>query len=327
METCISQSNAHGKRVAVLGGCGFIGSHICRELVLRGYAVTAFARRVGSRALIEDIEDKICICEGDIGCAADVLSAIANAELLIHLAHTTTPGASMADPAYELTSNLVKSLEWLSRLSETNVRRVLYVSSGGTVYGISHTNRMDENHPTDPISAYGIAKLALEKYIMMYALQQNIDYCLLRPSNIYGARQKLHTGQGAIGVLSYRALCGVPLEIWGTGKTVRDYLYIDDMVSATLALLEYTGKHKVFNISSGTGHSILDIIGMLQDLLGSVPEIVHKPQRLWDVPANVLDSSRLHDETGWCPKVGLAEGIGHTLNWLINNFKRKATTI
>jgi UDP-glucose 4-epimerase len=312
----MSRIKALGKQVAVLGGCGFIGSHICRELVSRGYAVTMFVRRGGSRARIKDIEDKLNICEGDIVCPDDVLNAIASSRQLIHLAHTTTPVLSMEDPAYDCTSNLVASLRWLSRLSETDVSRILYVSSGGTVYGHPQACPIDENHPTNPISSYGITKLTLEKYVAMYAIQQEIEHCLLRPSNIYGKGQKLHTGQGVVGILSYRALAAEPIEIWGTGQAVRDYLYIDDMVSATLDLLEYTGEQKVFNISSGTGYSVLDVIRVLYSLLGSAPKIVYKPRRPWDVPANVLDSSRLQAETGWYPKVDLVEGIRQTLDWL-----------
>ena len=304
------------RRVAVLGGLGFIGSHICRQLVACGYAVRAFDKLYALRTLIEDIEGDVEIVEGDIARPDDVLSVVSDVDTVIHLIHTTVPGSSMKDPAYDISSNVIASVRWLSRLHETKIRRILYVSSGGTVYGLPRTNPIDETHPTDPISSYGITKLAIEKYVALYASMFDIDYCLLRPSNVYGAGQRLHIGQGVIGVLADRVLRGESLELWGTGKSLRDYLYIDDLVAATMALISYTGQHRIFNISSGKGSSVLDLITILRDQLSFTLKIEHKPDRVFDVPANVLDSSRLQTETGWQPRVGLEEGIARTIEWL-----------
>ena len=309
-------SEAAGRRVAVLGGLGFMGSHICRELSARGHAVRIFDKLYASRELIRDFEREVEVVEGDISRPHDVLSAIADADVVVHLVHTTVPGSSMDDPEYDITSNVIASVRWLGRLGETRVRRVLYFSSGGTVYGVPQSNPIDEGHPTNPISSYGITKLAVEKYVSMYASMFGVEYCLIRPSNVYGAGQRLHIGQGVIGEMAHRALCGEPLELWGTGESLRDYLHVDDLTAATLALLDYRGPHRVFNVSSGRGHSVLDIMAILRELLGSLPEVVRKPTRGFDVPANVLDSSRLRAETGWSPTVGLEEGIARAVAWL-----------
>ncbi|HEX8145340.1 MAG TPA: NAD-dependent epimerase/dehydratase family protein [Pyrinomonadaceae bacterium] len=303
-------------RVVVLGGLGFMGSHICRELVASGYRVRIFDRLYALRTLVEDIEDQIEIVEGDMALTDDVMNVLSDADAIIHLVHTTVPGSSMKDPAYDLSSNVVASVGWLSRLHETRVRRILYVSSGGTVYGLPQTNPIDERHPTDPISSYGITKLTIEKYVAMYAAMFGIDYCIVRPSNVYGPGQKLYIGQGVIGVLSDRALRGEPLEVWGTGESLRDYLHIEDLVHAITGLVAYMGPHRVFNISSGTGHSVLDIIRMLSRCLGFAPALVYKPDRGFDVPVNVLDSSRLRAETNWRPAIGLEDGIARTIEWL-----------
>lgn len=309
-------SETAGRRIVVLGGLGFMGSHICRELSARGYAVRIFDKLYASRELISDFERNVEVVAGDISRPHDVLSAVADADVVVHLVHTTVPGSSMNDPEYDITSNVIASVRWLSRLGETKVRRVLYFSSGGTVYGVPQSNLIDESHQTNPISSYGITKLAIEKYISMYASMSGVEYCLIRPSNVYGAGQRLHIGQGVIGVMAHRALRGEPLELWGAGESLRDYLHIEDMTAATLALLNYHGPHRIFNVSSGRGHSVLDIIAILRDQLGSLPEVVRKPTRGFDVPVNVLDSSRLHAETGWSPKVGLEEGIARTIAWL-----------
>jgi UDP-glucose 4-epimerase len=202
------------------------------------------------------------------------------------------------------------------RLSQISLKRIVYFSSGGTVYGLPQHNLIDEQHPTEPMSSYGITKLAIEKYVAMYARLSGVQYCIVRPSNVYGDGQRLHIGQGVIGVLADRGLRGEPLEIWGTGESLRDYLYVEDLVAATLALLDYRGPHQVFNVSSGVGHSVLDIVRLISDELGVTPEINYQPKRGFDVPVNVLDSSRLIAETGWRPHVGLEEGVARTIKWL-----------
>ena len=310
-----SSSGTKSGLVVVLGGLGFIGSHICRELVARSFAVRIFDKLYGSHALVEDIKPYIEIVEGDISRPSDVLRATRDASTIIHLIHTTVPGSSMDDPSYDITSNVVASVKWLSHLAETRIRRILYFSSGGTVYGMPYSNPIDENHPTNPISSYGITKLAIEKYLAMYASLYGVEHCILRPSNVYGPGQQLDIGQGVIGVMARRALRGEPIEIWGTGETVRDYLYVDDMVAATMALLGYDGPHRIFNVSSGKCYSVLDIIMILSNKLGFLTKI-YKPDRGFDVPINVLDSSRICSETGWCARISLEEGITRTIEWL-----------
>ena len=305
-----------GKRVVVLGGLGFMGSHLCRALVAGGRAVRVFDRPQASPGLLGGVGREVEIVEGDVARAEDVVGACADADVLVHLVHTTVPGSSMEDPAYDLTSNVVTSVNWLRRLGETRVRRLIFISSGGTVYGVPRTVPIGEDHPTDPISSYGITKLAIEKYVSAYASMLGIEYCIIRPSNVYGPGQRLHTGQGVIGVAADRALRGEPLELWGDGESLRDYLYVEDMAASVVSLLDYAGGERVFNASSGEGRSVLDIVETLREQLGPLPEVVRKPFRGFDVPVNVLDSSRLRRATGWRPSVTLREGVARTLEWL-----------
>ncbi|MCM3869114.1 MAG: NAD-dependent epimerase/dehydratase family protein [Pyrinomonadaceae bacterium] len=293
-----------------------MGSHICRELVAQGRTVRVFDKLYTSRELIRDIEHDLEIVEGDISCPSEVLPAIADADILIHLVHTTRPGSSMEDPAFDISSNVVASAKWLMLLPKTKARRILFVSSGGTVYGIPQVMPIDENHPTDPVCSYGISKLAIEKYISMYASMFGVEFCLLRPSNVYGEGQRLNVGQGVIGVMADRALRGEPLEIWGAEDNLRDYLHIDDMVSATMSLVDYSGPRRIFNVSSGEGHSVTEIVAMLTRALGFSPQIVRKPDRGFDVPSNVLDSTRLTEETGWRPIIDITAGIKRTVDWI-----------
>jgi len=299
-----------------LGGLGFLGSHVCRALVVRGYAVRIFDKLYALRHLVEDFEDKVEIIEGDIARPDDVLSTIAEAGTVINLVHTTVPGSSMKDPAYDVSSNVVATARWLARLHETKVRRLFYVSSGGTVYGNPQSQPITEDHPTEPVSSYGITKLSIEKYVAMYARSSGIEYRILRPANVYGEGQRLNIGQGVIGVMADRALRGEALQVWGNGTAMRDYLHVEDFVAAILTLLEYGGSHQVFNISSGEGRSVLDIINALKEQSGLSVTVEHSLDRGFDVAANVLSSARLQAETGWTPKVGFEAGIVRTVNWL-----------
>jgi UDP-glucose 4-epimerase len=299
----------------VLGGCGFIGSHLCRELV-KDRRVRVFDKLYTERHLIGDIAGEVEVVEGDATRADDVLAALEGAETVFHLVHTTVPGSSMSDPSYDVESNVAASVRWLSQVGQTSVRRIVFVSSGGTVYGIPRRNPVDEQHPTDPISSYGITKLAIEKYVAMYAAAAGIDYLILRPSNVYGEGQRLQIGQGVIGVLIDRALRGQELEVWGKGDSLRDFIYIADFIAAVRNLLTYTGSHRIFNVSGGKGHTVQDILEILQRKLGRLPEIRFEPARGFDVPANVLDASLLQAEVDWKPRVQLEEGIERVIKWL-----------
>ena len=309
------------ERVVVFGGLGFIGSHLCRELLKHCAAVKIFDRPGGSRESVRDIENSIEIAGGDISNTEDVIAALRDATVLINLVHTTVPGSSMKDPGYDVVSNVGSAVKWLERLQETDLRRIVYFSSGGTVYGVPEVVPISEDHPTNPISSYGITKLAIEKYTALYANRFGIDYRLVRPSNVYGPGQQLHQGQGVIGILAQCALNGEPLEVWGTGIDRRDYLFIDDLVDGLLKLLVYQGPQKVFNISSGTGHSVLDLIEVLSKEIDPLPPVVHRAERGFDVPINILDSSRLAQETGWRAEVDFAEGVRRTIAWLKERLK------
>ena len=313
------QSDAGRERVVVLGGLGFIGSHLSRSLNKHGYAVRIFDRPGVSRELIKDCERDVEIVAGDISQPQEVIDALESAAILINLVHTTVPGSSMKDPVHDIVSNVAGTVRWLQRLGETSLRKIVYFSSGGTVYGKPEQVPIPEDHPTNPLNSYGITKLALEKYTAMYASSFGIDHCVVRPSNVYGPGQRLVHGQGVIGIMADRALRGEVLELWGSGTDQRDYLFIDDLVSAILRLLGYTGPLNIFNVSSGTGHSVLDVISVLQAQLDHSPEVKHLPGRGFDVPVNILDSSRLQAATGWQPKISFEEGIRRTIEWLKNS--------
>jgi len=307
MDNNLSANN--GLRILVMGGLGFIGSNLSRLLLDEGYQVRIFDKLYGSRNLIADFADKIEIEEGDAERPDDILRSLRDIDVAIDLIHTTVPGASMNDPAYDVQSNVVSHAAWLSRIKNNKLSRIIYVSSGGTVYGVPQQNPIAEDHPTDPISSYGITKLAIEKYIALYANIQGIEYRICRPANVYGEGQRRHIGQGVIGVFLERCLKGQPIEIWGDGSARRDYLYIADLVQAIVSLIKHRGSGRIFNVSSGIGYSLNDIIAIIRDEL-KIPVVVkYITSRVFDVPVNVLDSSRLRLETGWKPQTDIVAGM------------------
>jgi len=299
-----------------MGGLGFIGSHLSRLLLQEGYQVRIFDKQYSSRDLISDIRNKIEIEEGDAERPEDILRSLKNVDIAIDLLHSTVPGSSMNDPSYDVQTNVSTHASWLSLLKKTRLIRIIYISSGGTVYGVPQKNPIGEDHPTEPICSYGITKLAIEKYIAMYANMNNIEYRICRPANIYGEGQRLNIGQGVISVFLERCLNGQPIEIWGDGSISRDYLYVSDMVHGIVKLINHQGDGRVFNISSGRGYSLNDITTIIRNEL-KLPVILKymKPRR-FDVPVNILDSSRFRLETGWEPKIDIVDGMRRVYDYL-----------
>lgn len=303
------------RRVVVLGGAGFIGRATVAMLRERGDAVRVYGHARGLARAGDALEGAELVA-GEIGDAAAVLRAIDGADAVIHLAHSTVPGSSMADPAGDVEANVAGNVRWLARLREASPGLLLFVSSGGTVYGRAQRPLVAEDHPTEPISPYGISKLALEKYVAMFAEAAGVRHLVARPANVYGPGQRLDAGQGVVGVSVSRALRGEPIEIWGTGEVRRDYLYVRDAARALVALLGVEGQETVFNVGSGEGRSVLDIVGALREVLPTPPEVRFAPGRVIDVPDNVLDSTRLRRATGWAPEVSFPEGLAATVAWV-----------
>ena len=296
-------------RVGVLGGCGYIGSRLCRALAEAGYDVRAIDRERSIQLDGAPSGARIEIAEGDLARVADFDRLMDGVDTIVDLAYTTVPGTSMHDPARDVLTNVATAAAWLSRLGTTGVRRVMNVSSGGTVYGIPQYLPIDEDHPTNPICSYGITKLAIEKYTAMYAAMSDVDHVIVRPSNVFGPGQRTEGGQGLVATVVDRAIRGEMVEVWGSGSSVRDYLFVDDAVAAIAALVAYRGPLRVFNVATGTGRSVDDVIRSVETAIGDRVRVRRVPARGFDVPENVLCTSRIADETGWRPRTEFDAGV------------------
>jgi UDP-glucose 4-epimerase len=302
-------------KVLVLGGGGFIGTAVSLRLLSDGHAVTVFNRTeppLGHPLAAR----RAAWVTGEFSDGTDFGAMLAGVDAVVHLVSTTVPKSSMDDPVADARSNLCGTLHFMQQAVAAGVRKVVFISSGGTVYGRSQYLPIDERHPTEPQVAYGIVKLAIEKYLRMYSEMYGISATVLRVANPYGEWQGQHAGQGALGAFIRNALAGRPIDIWGDGSVVRDYLYVGDVATAFARALEHPAPYAVFNIGSGIGLSINEVADGIEQALGLRITRNYLPSRAIDVPANVLDRSLAARELGWEPVVPLAEGIQRTAAWL-----------
>jgi UDP-glucose 4-epimerase len=181
---------------------------------------------------------------------------------------------------------------------------------------VPRTVPIGEDHPTNPITSYGIGKLTIEKYLELYRVQHGVDYCVLRIANPFGERQRVASGQGAVTTFVHRAQRGELIEIWGDGRVVRDYLYVGDVAEAMVRALDHRGERRVINIGSGVGRDLNEIIAAIERVIGRPVERRHVPARSFDVPANVLDIGLARAELRWQPATAFEEGLRRTLRWV-----------
>jgi UDP-glucose 4-epimerase len=303
-------------KVVVFGGGGFIGSTIVDHLLRDSHQVVVFERpRVAPFRRFSPTE-KVEWRTGDILSEYDIDAAIQGVDGIIHLVSTTLPRTSNDDPVYDVQSNIVGTLGILKTMVKHGVPRIVFISSGGTVYGSPVYLPVDENHPTNPQVSYGVTKLTIEKYLLIYERMHGIRPVILRVANPYGERQRIETAQGAVGVFIHRALHGQPIEIWGDGSVTRDFLHVADVAEAFVKALRYEGNERIFNISSGKGTSLNALVELLKRQLGLPIETVYKSGRSFDVPVNVLCNALAQSQLAWVPQVDLDCGIARTINWV-----------
>lgn len=296
----------------ILGGAGFIGSHVVDALLQRGHKVRVFDRpNVDTSNLVRSLPH-VEFHSGEFFNEDDVAKALVGIDTVVHLISTTTPASSNDNPVYDAETNIAGTVRLLALAKDAGVKKVVFASSGGTVYGEPMQLPISEAHPNNPICSYGITKLTVEKYLHLFHHLHGLDYSILRIANPYGERQNPGGGLGAVTVFLWKVLHGEPITIWGNGEVARDYFYISDLVAAFVKVIDDTPPSRIYNIGGGRAYSLNEIVATIQAVTGKAAKVNYTPARKLDVPVNYLDITRARNELAWAPTVSLEQGVAKT---------------
>ena len=300
--------------ILLIGGTGFVGRSLVARLSSIFPEIYTIAR---GDDIIEGLPN-VRHYQSGLDNAVLLKKLLPNCRVVFHLASETTPGSSILQPALEATNNLLPSLRFLECLQEYSHLSLIYVSTGGAIYGNTENEKVSEDMPLSPLSYYGAGKAALEKFICAYSRQTGNTAVILRPSNLYGPSQAYRQGFGIIPTVFNHLLTGKILQVWGDGTSVRDYLYLDDFLDFCLILLKnlsLEGTAKVYNIGSGQGTTLLELIGFIEQITGATILKNFQPARKVDVRRIVLDNSRIMERFSWKVQIDLHAGLTKTWEW------------
>ena len=297
-------------KVLVTGGAGFIGSHIVDALIERGDEVVVVDNL--STGSTENVNPKARFYNLSITdpALAEVFAA-ETPDMVSHHAAQVNLRRSVDDPRFDAEVNILGSLNVITSAVRYGVKKLIYASSGGAVYGEPQYLPVDENHPVNPVSQYGVSKHAVEHYLYCYA-QYGLNYAALRYSNVYGPRQNPAGEAGVIAIFSQQMLRGERPTIFGPGNKTRDYTHVSDVVRANLMAME-RGHNTMYNIGTGLETSDQDIFDAVAQALGYDGKALHVPVRPGEIQRISLDYTRARREIGWRPTVSLREGIQKTV--------------
>lgn len=295
-------------RISVLGASGFIGSHLVARLLDDGHDVVGYSRSAYAPRHA-NASGSYRHLTGDFPSETDFARIVDRSDVCLHLVSTTNPGSAEADPAHDVQANLLPTVRLAQSLADAASKtRLIFVSSGGTVYGNSNAVLLTEDVPAAPISTYGTAKSTAETYIRMLGHTRGLPGLIVRPSNLYGS--PLHGAPfGLIHKVIGQVERGESVDVWGDGLNVRDYLHIDDFIDFLASAVAHPAEAPVVNVGTGIGHSILDVIALVEPAVGRRASLRFHPARPIDVRRNVLDVDLARRAFGWSARIALADGI------------------
>jgi UDP-glucose 4-epimerase len=301
-------------RILVTGGAGFIGSHVADRMVALGHSVGVLDDL--STGFREFVPPAARFFHADLADAAALDRCLAEfqPEVVIHHAAQIDVRKSVEDPRRDAAINILGSLALLESAVRHGVRKVIYASTGGALYGEGRSLPATEDHPVNPEAPYGASKHTVEHYLYIWKLLHKLDYTVLRYPNVYGPRQNPHGEAGVNAIFIGLMLEGKRPKIFGTGEQVRDYLHVDDVVWANELALEQ-GSGEIVNIGTGVGTSVNQIFATLKELLEFAGEPIYEAARPGEVQRIYLDATRARRVLGWQPRVEFREGLRRTVEW------------
>ena len=308
--------------ILLFGAAGFIGSNLALYLAkTTDNKITLLDRKRELFSIPEIVNNKsITIYESIFDENTEFDQVLQGQDIVYHLVSTTVPGTSNLQIPQELSANVVATAKMLEACVRCGVKKVIFLSSGGTVYGREMQCPLHENTPTYPINSYGVQKITIEKLLYLYNYLYGLDYRVVRLANPYGPYQNPNGIIGAATTFTYKALKKEEIIVYGDGSVVRDYIYIDDVIRAMANIVEKDSKYKIFNLGSGYGTSIQQLINVIGSTLGVDLKIKYLPERKVDVPVNYLDISRYENTFGKLNPISLEEGIRKTASFLSDNY-------
>lgn len=305
-------------KILLLGGAGFIGTNLVIELSkTKQNEITVVDRKEQYFEPLKELGlSNVSFVESDFTLETDYVSLLKDYELVYHLVSTTIPGTSNQHISEELVANVVTTSKILEASVTAGVKKMVFISSGGTVYGKEVDCPIKETALTRPITSYGVQKISIENLLYLYNYMYGLDYRIIRLANPYGPYQRPNGMLGAVTTFTYKALKSEEIIVYGDGSVVRDYIYIDDSIRAIESIVKGDNKHKVFNIGSGYGTSVRQVLDAVENALGCKLNITYKEARAVDVPVNYLDISRYEKYYGKLNPLPLSEGIRKTAEFL-----------
>lgn len=306
------------KKIAIIGGAGFIGINL---------AISLSKNKEYEIYIIDEKEEffnelkslgflNVTFREEPFSLSVDFDSQVKGADIVYHLASTNIPGTSNLRISDELESNVIVTAKLLDACVRQNVKKVIFVSSGGTVYGKKGKLPIKEEMVTYPITSYGIQKVTIEKMLYLYRYQEGLDYRVIRLANPYGPYQRPNGRLGVITTFVYHALKGEELILYGNGEVVRDFIFIDDAIRGIMKIADGESEYRTFNLGSGRGSSINDVIKKIREIVNPDIQIKRISSRNIDVPKNILDINRYEHEYGKLNPINLDDGIMKTAEFL-----------
>ncbi|MCY3539514.1 MAG: NAD-dependent epimerase/dehydratase family protein [Acidimicrobiia bacterium] len=312
-------------RALVTGGAGFLGSNLVDRLVAEGWEVMVLDNlSTGRLSYLDDARRFGHITIHQIDIRSEHLAATVakySPDRIFHLAAQTSVSASVASPGRDADINVIGTLNLLESARLAGTSRLVFVSTGGAIYGSEAPLPTPEDAPLSPESPYGFSKLIAEQYLDFWGRHHGPAYSIIRPSNVYGPRQD-SSGEGGV-VAIFAAACRErkPPTIFGSGHDTRDYVYVDDVVDAIVRAADQE-EGGVYNIGTGVETSTLALFGMVADAAWFKGKPFHGPPRPGDVPRSALECSRARRELGWRPRIALKDGIKATVDWFVENRPR-----
>ncbi len=304
----------------ILGGDGFIGSHLAERLVAEKYRVRIFDRFKNNKAInVDHLSQRVDLFKGDFLETDSLRKAVKGFNYVFHLVSTTNPASSMADPLFDIETNLKGSLELFKLLSsEKSVKKVIFISSGGAIYGENEKSLHREDDAAYPISPYAINKLAIERYLGYFRVKEGLDHLIIRASNPYGPRQNVIGTQGVIPIFLNMIKEGKQPIIFGDGENKRDYIYISDLIKGIAVSFKKKTKKSIYNLGSGKGTTLNELIDLMRQVTKRSINPEYLPARSSDIRSIILDISRFRREFNWTPQVDLLLGIRKTWDYLLS---------